>query len=226
VSWDESSVLAAGDTVEFCGTLWILYLAECSDVGIGKTSDFHTEKGSVRSYTKQNLGLEDPGVPTLKQGYKAISRKSVTDADGNQNVINNKHKTDWILSLTSLGKDLMKVINVNDNIRTKLKESIDAEIERPVKPWWPGEGPQETFPVYLRTFADKAVLEASEVTILAIASFECGRCKTTVKGTHWVKLTEGNIEVGEWSRFTSTECSCGLTYRHPVADPRQSPSPE
>lgn len=226
MSWDEASVLDAGDTVEFGGTIWILHLAVNSDVGIGKTSDYNTEEGSVRSYAKQELGLEDPGVPTLKDGYKAISRRQVIDADGNQDVINNKDKTGQILRLTTLGKNLMKVVNTNDDIRMKLKVSIDAEVDRPTKPWWPGEGPQETFPVQIRTFADKAVREAPEVTIRTIASFDCDRCHATVEHEYWVELAEGNIAVGEWSRFTSTNCSCGLTYRHPVADPRQPPTLE
>ncbi len=226
VSWDETSVLRAGETLGYGGTLWILHLAVNSKVGIGRTSDYNSEEGSVRSYAKQQLGLSDPGIPAVKEGYQAISRKEVTDSAENRDVINNKDKTAKIIRLTTLGKNLMKVVDSNDDIRVALADSIGAEVDRPTKPWWPGEGPQDSFPVQIRTFADKSVREASEVYILAEGSFECDRCEKSVEEEYWVELKNGNIAVPEWSRFVSTQCSCGLEYEFSAADPGRSPSPK
>lgn len=224
VSWDETSVLEAGDTVGYGGTLWILHLAVNSKAGIGRTSDYNSEEGSIRSYAKQELGLGDPGIPAVKEGYRAISRKEVADANGNRDVINNKKKTGQIIALTTLGKNLMKVVNSNDDIRVSLKESIGAEVDRPTKPWWPGEGPQESFPVYIRTFADKSVREVPEVFIRTVGSFDCDRCEETVEEEYWVKLESGNIAVREWSRSITTKCACDLSYEFQAADPKEPPS--
>jgi hypothetical protein len=226
VSWDEESVLNAGDTVGYGGTLWILYLAVNSKVGIGRTSDYNSEEGSVRSYAKQELGLEDPGIPPIKEGYRSISRREVIDDDGNRDVINNRDKTAKIIRLTTLGKNPMKVVNSNDDIRVSLKRSIGAEVDQPTKPWWPGEGPQESFPVLIRTFADKSVREAPSVSILTIASFDCDRCGETVEKNYWVKLDGGNIAVSEWSRSVDIRCACDLKYVFSPADPKQPPRPK
>lgn len=98
MKWTEPAVLQAANTVGFGGTLWILYLAGNTDVGVGKTSDYHTQRSSVRSYAKEQ-GLDDPGVPTVRNGYDNISQKTVVDAEGNRGAINDRHKPN-IVSLT------------------------------------------------------------------------------------------------------------------------------
>ncbi|WP_155119419.1 hypothetical protein [Halomicrobium katesii] len=150
----------------------------------------------------------------------------MTDSVGHTDVINDKDKTGKILRLTSLGKNLMKVLNTNEDIQAELKRSIDAEFDTPTKPWWPGEGPEPTFPVKIQTFADKDVRGASEVSINTIASFECFRCEATVEHKYWVKLSSGDIAVSEWGRSITADCSCGQTYEHQVADPRTEPTPD
>lgn len=221
MSWNEDAVLGAADTVGFGGVLWILYLAGNTDVGVGKTSDYHTQRNSVRTYA-QNQGLDDPGHPTVKSGFQNISRKTVVDADGNRGPINNEKKT-HLISLTSLGKGLMKTVHNNDQIRTSVKKSIDIDVDEPQDPWWPGQGPRESNEVFLHTFADRSVLQETTAEIEAHAVFDCPCCGEVLENDFRLQLQNGEITEG-WGRFPEVECpNCNTEYRHSAANPHQSP---
>lgn len=221
--WDADSVLSAGDTVGFGGTLWILYLAGNTDVGVGKTSDFHTQKSSVKSYATTH-GIPEPDDPIIKEGYRNLSRKTVIDADGNRGCINNQHKPD-ILSLTSIGKGLMATVDNDQRIEYALKESIGIEIDEDPDPWWPGEGPNKSMAIYLRTFADRSVLDAEKAELDVIATFSCLRCGAEIEHEYTVTMTEGYLAEG-WSRIVTTDCeNCGLAHEHCPVNPKRPPDP-
>lgn len=221
MSWNETFVLRAANKVGFGGSLWILYLAGNTDVGVGKTSDYHTLESSVRAYA-QNQGLEDPGIPTIKEGYSNISRKVVMDADGNRDVINDQHKP-HIVCLTPLGKGLMMTVETEDQIENSLKEDLGMEVEEPQTPWWPGDGPRESFAVSLHTYADRSVLQESVSEIEAKAIFDCPRCGEEIENEFVLTLQEGNIVEG-WDRFPTVECpNCETEYKHSAADPHREP---
>lgn len=223
MTWDEDSVLEAADTVGYGGVLWILHLAGNTDVGIGKTSDYHTEESSVRSHAK-TLGLDEPDIPTIKRGYKNITRKVVVDSDGSSDSINNAHKN-HLVSLTSLGKNLMKAVDNDDRIKNSLRASIGVEVDEPPEPWWPGEGPRDSFAVYLHTYEDRSVLEEDECEIEACASFECDRCNEEIESEFELTLQNGNIVQG-WGRVIEVKCeNCGQAWEHSAADPHQKPTP-
>lgn len=221
MAWDAESVLSAGATVGYGGTLWILYLAGNTDVGVGKTSDYYTQKSSVKSYAKSH-GLAEPSDPTVREGYRNISRKTVVDAEGNAGPINNQHKPD-ILSLTSLGKGLMSKIHHDQRIELALQESIGIETDDDPDPWWPGDGPNESMAIFLRTFADRSVLDEEEAEFEAIATFDCLRCDAEIEHRYEVTITNGYIVEG-WSRTVTVECSgCGLVHEHCPVDPQRPP---
>lgn len=223
MSWNEASVLRAGKAVGKGGTLWILYLAGNYEVGVEKTSDYHTLRSSVRTYA-QNEGLDDPGHPTVREGYKNISRKKVIDADGNRDAINNEHKP-HIVSLTSLGKSLMSTVHHNDAIRHSLKESIGIEMDDPPDPWWPGEGPRDSFSVVLQTYEDRSVQEQDSAEIEAEAFFDCPYCEQEIENEFTVELQDGYIVDG-WNEFPEASCdNCENTFRHSAADPHHEPEP-
>ncbi|WP_256288280.1 MULTISPECIES: hypothetical protein [Halobacteriales] len=224
MTWDEESVLQAADTVGYGGALWILYLAEESDVGIGKTSNFHSEKGSVRSYAKSE-DLDDPGISVVKDGFQNLCRKPVTDASGRTDVINNDDKNADLLRLSRLGMTLMKTVNSDDRVRTALKESIGIETGGLPDPWWPGDGPRENYSVYLYTHADHSVREEEEVDINAYARFECACCGEDVINEFQLTLENGEI-INEWGRKVTTQCEgCDTEFEHSVANPHQKPTP-
>lgn len=221
MSWNEEAVLQAANTVEFGGALWILYLAGNTDVGVGKTSDYHTLRNSVRSYA-QDQGLDDPGHPTVKNGFANISRKVVVDSDGNRDTINNEHKN-HIVSLTSLGKGLMNTVHNDDQIENALKESIEIEVDEPQDPWWPEDGPQDSFNVFLHTYADRTVLREDHAEIEAHAIFDCPCCGEQVENDFELTLQDGYIVEG-WQRFPEVECAnCNNTYNHSAANPHYTP---
>lgn len=223
MAWDEESVLKAADTVEFEGSLWILHLAGNTEVGIGKTSDYHTQEGSVRSYAKDQ-GLEDPGVQKVRIGYQNLCRKSVTDAMGNSGSILRQDKPD-IVRLTSLGKDLMRTINSDRRIENSVKQSIGVETDAPPEPWWPGNGPQDSFEVFLHTYADRSVLDESHATIEAQAEFECTCCGETVESNFELTLEDG-IMVEAWGRKIQTQCeNCMVEFQYSAANPHEKPDP-
>jgi len=221
VLWNEDAVLQAADTVEFGGILWILHLAGNTDVGIGKTSDLHTQESSVRSYAK-NEGLDDPGIPIVREGYKNISRKTVVDGEGNRGTINHQHKP-TIVSLTPLGKGLMKTVDNDDRILKSLKGSIGIEVDEPQDPWWPGEGPRESNELFLYTYDERTVLDEEECEIDAHAIFSCKRCGEDITSDFQITLQQGNIVDG-WGKLIEAECdSCGTSYEHSAADPHRKP---
>lgn len=221
MTWDEESVLAAVETVGFGGALWILHLACNSGVGAAKTSNFHVEDSSVKSYAKE-WGLDEPSDPIIKEGYKNISRKTVVDADQNRGVINNRDKPE-IVRLSSLGVSLAKTIDSDEQVRKTLQANLGMDVDEPQDPWWPGDGPDELYAVYLRTFADRSVLDEDEAEIEAIASLECLRCGEEVEDEYILVLTDGQIVQG-WSRFEEVDCdNCGLSLKYCVADPHRKP---
>lgn len=221
MKWTEDTVLHTADTVGFGGTLWVLYLAGNTDVGVGKTSDYHTLKSSVRIYP-QNHGLSDPGVPIVREGYENLCRKTVVDAEGNQGPINNKHKPN-IVSLTPLGKGLMKTLDNDDRIKESVKQLIGIDADQPQDPWWPGQGPLESAEVFLHTSADRSVLDEGECIIDAKAEFNCPRCGTEIENEFQLPLTNGQIVEG-WGRFIEADCdSCEATWQHSAADPHHEP---
>lgn len=221
MKWTEEAVLQAADTVGFGGTLWILYLAGNTDVGVGKTSDYHTQKSSVRSYAK-GQGLSDPGVPPVQEGYENISRKPVVDAEGNKDTINDQHKP-TIVSLTSLGKGLMKTVDNDGRIRASVKESTGIEIDEPQDPWWPGQGPYESASVFLHTYADRSAMDEEECEITAKARFDCQCCGEEIENEFQLTLNEGNIVEG-WGRFIEMDCeSCETTWKYSAANPYYDP---
>lgn len=223
MSWDRDSVEEAGETVGFGGTLWILYLAQSNAVSPAKTSDYHTLKSSIRSYAKQQEGLDDPGEPPIREGYQNITRRVVVDADGNRGYINKQDKQD-LVRLTSLGYDLTTTIDRDERIEKALKETIDIEIEEPQDPWWPGQGPNESFAIHLRTYADRTVLDEETAEIEALASFECDRCDTEIEHEYDVRLEEGNPV--EWGRTVEVECpQCEQEYGHGAVHPHRDPEP-
>lgn len=223
MTWDEDSVLQAASTVGFGGSIWILHLAENSHVGKGPTSDYHTERNQVRSYV-QSEGLDDPGIPTIKRGFKNISRKRVVDVEGRSGVINNEKKPN-LVCLTRLGITLMTTLNTNDQISNAFKENIGLEEEGLPDPWWPGDGPRENFTVYLYTHADHSVRNETEIEIDAYARFECTCCGDEVENEFELTLEDGII-VNEWGRMVTAECdTCENTFEHSVADPHREPNP-
>lgn len=223
MSWDEDSVLSAGETVGFGGTLWVLYLAQCNAVSPAKTSDYHTEKSSVRAYANQQEGLDDPEEPIIREGYEKLNRCLVVDRDGNRGYINKQDKQD-LVRLTSLGYDLVTTIDTDERIEKELKKSIGVDVQEPQDPWWPGQGPNEDFSIYLRTFADRTVLDRDTVDIEAIVSFDCYRCDTEIEHEYNVKLEDGNTV--EWGRTVEVECpQCCQEYGHRAVDPHRDPEP-
>jgi len=123
VGWDENAVINAVHTVDAEGTLWILFLAQNSEVGIEKTSNLEKLDSSVRTYA-QGLGLDDPGVRTVRDGFNKIENRSVTDAEGFSDTINDDDKSNNLIRLTPLGQDLVTFVEKDDRIRNKLKEMI------------------------------------------------------------------------------------------------------
>lgn len=223
VSWDKDSVLAVTDTVGFGGTLWLLYLAGNTDVGIGKTSDFHTQKSSVRSYAKDQ-NLNDPGVPVVKEGYQNLCGKTVVDADENAGTILRQDKPE-IVRLTPLGKSLLQTIDSDDRIEICVKEAIGIESEQE-DPWWPGKGPLDSSPVKLYTYADRSALDQSEAEIQAHATFPCPYCEEEIENDFQLTLQEGIIVDG-WGQKVDATCeSCGNDFLHSAADPYTRPEPK
>lgn len=221
MTWDEDSVEAAAEVVGEAGTIWILHLAGNTEVGKGKTSDFHTQCSSVRACAKE-LGLDDPGVPTVKEGYRNLYRRRVTDSEGRSGPILN-HKKENIVALTSLGKTLVTKIDNDERAENKLKEYLDIETEEPEDDWWPHDGPDESFSVYLYTNADRSVREEDEVEIEAHARFDCPKCGESVSNVFDLVLREGTSM--NWGMIEAECDNCGMKFKHSAADPHCKPTP-
>lgn len=223
VTWDEDSTRGVAETVGLGGAIWTLYLALESPVGAARTSDFHSEAGSVKSYAKR-IGLEEPNDPVVKEGYKNISRKNVVDADGNYGVINKQDKP-HIVRLSSLGVELAAAIDNNEEIENSIKKFIGADYDKVQDPWWPVSPPDRSNEIYLRTFSDRSLREDEEAEIHVIATFDCLRCGSEIEHEYSITLNNGN-PVNGWSRSVEAECGdCGLMHEHKVGDPHEKPSP-
>ncbi|MFK5604769.1 hypothetical protein [Haloferax volcanii] len=227
MSWDKDSILRASDTVGDNGTLWLLFLAGNTDVGVGKTSNAERHIGSVRTLA-QDGGLSDPGHSGVMVGYSNITRKIVTDADGNGGPINVDKKSNNLLQLTTLGKQLLTTLDRDERIELEVRKSIGMNVDVPTEPWWPHGDPDESHPIYIRTFADRSVLDEAECEIEVIASFQCEKCHTDIEHSYNVRMESGTI-VNGWSRTVPVDCEnpdCDLTYEHLVGDPFRGPTPE
>jgi len=221
VGWDENAVINAVHTVDAEGTLWILFLAQNSEVGIEKTSNLEKLDSSVRTYA-QGLGLDDPGVRTVRDGFNKIENRSVTDAEGFSDTINDDDKSNNLIRLTPLGQDLVTFVEKDDRIRNKLKEMIGVDTENAGQPWWPYDGPSDDLALKIRTFADRSVLEDAETEITAVVSFDCPNCGETIEDEEFeVKMVDGNLI--EWGRTDIVDCSCGATVEICPIDPNRNP---
>lgn len=227
MSWDKDSVLRASDTVGDNGTLWLLYLAGNTAVGVGKTSNAEQHIGSVRTLA-QDGGLPDPGYSDVMSGYDNITRRIVQDADGNRCPVNVDKKSNNLLQLTTLGKQLLTKLDRDERVELAVRERIGMDVDTPTEPWWPYGDPNESCPVYMRTFADHSVLDEDECEIEVIASFECGKCYTNIEHSYKVLMQNGDL-VNGWSRTVSVDCenpNCNLTFEHLVGDPHTEPTPK
>lgn len=227
MSWDKDSVLRASETVGDNGTLWLLFLAGNTAVGVGKTSNAERHVGSVRTLAKDG-GLTDPGYSDVISGYGNITRRVVEDADGNRGPINVDKKSNNLLQLTTLGKQLLTTIDNDERIELEVRDQIGMDVDTPTEPWLPHGDPNEDHPVYMRTFADHSVKDQDECEIEMIASFECGSCYTDIKHTYQVLMKNGTL-INGWTRTISVDCEnpdCNLTYEHLVGDPHTEPTPK
>ena len=182
-----------------------------------------THNSSVRSSTKQELELNDPSEPVIKQGFRNISRKTVVDSIGRTDTINDEHKP-HLLSLTTHGKRLMTAL-CDERIDRAIKSSIGVDLDEPVDPWWPTEPPNPDAAVYLRTYSDRSELNKSEGSIEVLATFTCGRCRGEIEHSYQMSLTNGRPVEG-WIEHVTAECeTCGMTYRQLKADMYNMPEP-
>jgi hypothetical protein len=212
VSWDEKSVLEAGRTLDGAGTLWVLFLANNNEVGKGKTSNLRTLESSVRSYA-QRIGLDDPDTKQVYNGFDIIEDRTVYDADGNGNTVNDDNKSNDLVKLTSLGQGLVTKIDNDDRIENKLKDLIEADTDEVSEPWWPYGDPtddQEDRELFIRTFADRSALDADETEITAIISFDCVKCSERIEDVNFdLQMQDGSlIEWGRTETVECPECSC------------------
>lgn len=222
MGWDEDTVINAAYRVDGEGTLWILFLAQNGEVGIEKTSNLEKLDSSVRAYAKE-LGLEDPGLRTVRDGFSKIENRSVTDADGVSDTINNDDKSNNLVRLTPLGQDLVTFVNKDDRIRNELKELIGVEVESVGQPWWPYDGPSTDLALRIRTFADRSVLEEAQTEITAVVSFDCPNCEATIENERFeVTMVDGDLI--EWGRTDVVDCSlCGASFEICPIDPNREP---
>lgn len=223
MDWDEEHVIAAGDTVGYGGTLWILYLTNSTEVGINKTSDYHTQQSSVRSFTKRELGLPEPKQPVVREGYMSISNKPVTAPTGTRDVINNEHKND-LLSLTTLGHKLVTAIRQDDRLDMALRGQIGV-VDEPNDPWWIHGPANDDHAVFLRTYSDRSELDKAHGAIDVIASFDCPRCGDHIEHEYSMELQDGHTIDG-WETTVEVTCEgCGQWYSHTKADQYTPPEP-
>lgn len=222
MGWNEDAVIDAAHRVDAEGTLWILFLAQNDEVGIWKTSNLQTLESSVRKYA-QEIGLPDPGKRTVRDGYDKIEHRSVVDADGAVDTINNDDKSNDIVRLTPLGQNLVAFVNKDNRVRNLLKDLVGADIEDIKEPWWPYGPPNEDSPLHIRTYADRSVLDESQTKIYVIVSFDCPNCKESIEDLEFeVKMQDGDLI--EWGRTEEVEClSCGSSIEICPIDQHREP---
>lgn len=222
MGWDEDAVTRAAHVVDAEGTLWILFLAENDEVGIAKTSNLQKLNSSVRAFAK-SIGLDDPGKRTVIDGYDKIENRSVTDADGVVATINNDDKSNDVVRLTPLGQNLVTFVDKHNRVQNQLKELIGAEVDSIEQPWWPYDDPSDDLALRIRTFADRSVLEAGQVKINAVLSFDCPNCAAHIEDEEFeVTMIDGDLT--EWGRTEVVDCSsCGASIKICPIDPNREP---
>lgn len=222
VGWDDDAVINAAYIVEAKGTLWVLFLAQNREVGIEKTSNLEKLESSVRAYAKK-IGLDDPGIRAVRVGFDNIENRSVTDADGNTDTINDDDKSNNLVRLSPLGQDLVTYVFKDDRIQNELMELIGAEVESIGQPWWPYDDPSDDLALKIRTFADRSVLDEAQTEITAVVSFDCPNCGLEIKDKGFdVTMMEGNLI--EWGRTEIVDCpSCGSSIEICPIDPNREP---
>lgn len=222
MDWDEEHVIAAGDTVGYGGTLWILYLTNSTEVGINKTSDYHTQQSSVRSFTKRELGLPEPKQPVVREGYMSISNKPVTAPTGTRDVINNEHKND-LLSLTTLGHKLVTAIRQDDRLDMALRGQIGV-VDEPNDPWWihgPANDDHAVF--FAPTVIDLNSTRHMVRSMLSPASTALDVVITSSMSIRWSSKMATQSTGGKLpSRLPARGVDSGTPTRRPISIPRQN----
>ncbi len=191
--------------------VWLLFLAEKrKKVGIGKTSDFDTQRGSVEAFAK-GYGLVGFDA---RSGYRRLTRVEFTSPVGKDKLF--RGDKPGILRLTRIGIGVLQYLSTNPAWRGEILLELGADIPD-VKEWFPVPIKPDA-PIQMMTTSPRP--KAEPYTIQVTATFTCDRCNNLVQ--HQYDLL---WRTEEWMEVAVICGECGTMWQHWKGYPYQAPQP-